>query len=160
MTRVLIFISFLLASASIALAQDQGDPLRMIADRIEIAPDGDLIASGDIEIFYGAENLIAEDIRYDTETETLNVTGSILYTDENGDTIEAEFAELSRDLQNGLLKSARIMLENQLELQAAEMERIDGITAELRGVAATSCISCDTRPPFGRSGQVPCVMIN
>ena len=148
MTRVLIFISFLLASASIALAQDQGDPVRMIADRIEIAPDGDLIASGDIEIFYGAENLIAEDIRYDTETETLKVTGSILYTDENGDTIEAEFAELSRDLQNGLLKSARIMLENQLELQAAEMERIDGITAELRGVAATSCISCDTRPPL------------
>ena len=40
------------------------------------------------------------------------------------------------------------MLENQLELQAAEMERIDGITAELRGVVATSCISCDTRPPL------------
>ena len=148
MTRPLIFVSFLLASASVALAQDQDDPVRMIADRIEIAPDGDLIASGDIEIFHGAENLIAEEIRYDTETETLNVTGPILYTDENGDTIEAEFAELSRNLQNGLLKSARIMLENQLELQAAEMERIDGITAELRGVAATSCISCDTRPPL------------
>ena len=148
MTRLLIFVSLLFASASIALSQDQGDPVRMIADRIEIAPDGDLIASGDIEIFHGAENLIAAEIRYDTETETLNVTGPILYTDENGDTIEAEFAELSRDLQNGLLKSARIMLENQLELQAAEMERIDGITAELRGVAATSCISCDTRPPL------------
>lgn len=146
MTRLLIFVSFLLASASVALAQDQDDPVRVIADRIEIAPDGDLIASGDIEIFYGAENLIAEEIRYDTET--LNVTGPILFTDENGDTIEAEFAELSRDLQNGLLKSARIMLEDQLELQAAEMERIDGITAELRGVAATSCISCDTRPPL------------
>jgi LPS-assembly protein len=148
MTRLVIFVSFLLASASVALAQDQDDPVRMIADRIEIAPDGDLIASGDIEIFYGAENLIAEEIRYDTETETLNVTGPILYTDENGDTIEAEFAQLSSDLQNGLLKSARIMLENQLELQAAEMERIDGITAELRGVVATSCISCDTRPPL------------
>ena len=148
MTRLLIFVSFLLASASVALAQDQDDPVRMIADRIEIAPDGDLIASGDIEIFYGAENLIAEEIRYYTETETLNVTGPIPYTDENGDTIEAEFAQLSRDLQNGLLKSARIMLENQLELQAAEMERIDGITAELRGVVATSCISCDTRPPL------------
>ena len=148
MTRLLILVSFLLASASVALAQDQDDPVRMIADRIEIAPDGDLIASSDIEIFYGAENLIAEEIRYDTETETLNVTGPILFTDENGDTIEAEFAELSRDLQNGLLKSARIMLEDQLELQAAEMERIDGITAELRGVAATSCISCDTRPPL------------
>lgn len=148
MTRFLIFVSFLLASTSVALAQDPGDPVRMIADRIKIAPDGDLIASGDIEIFHGAENLIAEEIRYDTETETLNVTGPILYTDANGDTIESEFAELSRDLQNGLLKSARIMLENQLELQAAEMERIDGITAELRGVAATSCISCDTRPPL------------
>ena len=148
MTRLLLFVSLLFASSSIALSQDQGDPVRMIADRIEIAPDGDLIASGDIEIFHGAENLIAAEIRYDTETETLNVTGPILYTDENGDTIEAEFAELSRDLQNGLLKSARIMLENQLELQAAEMERIDGITAELRGVAATSCISCDTRPPL------------
>ena len=148
MTRVLIFVSFLLASASVALAKDQDDPVRMIADRIEIAPDGDLIARGDIEIFYGPQNLSAEEIRYDTETETFNVMGPILYTDENGDTIQAEFAELSRDLQNGLLKSARIMLENQLELQAAEMERIDGITAELRGVAATSCISCDTRPPL------------
>ena len=87
MTRVLIFVSFLLASASVALAQDQGDPVRMIADRIEIAPDGDLIASGDIEIFYGAEHLIAEDIRYDTQTETLNVTGSIPKTDENGEMI-------------------------------------------------------------------------
>ena len=38
------------------------------------------------------------------------------------------------------------MLENQLELQAAEMERIGWITTELRGVAATSCTSCDTRP--------------
>ena len=146
MTRPLIFVSFLLASASVALAQDQDDPVRMIADRIEIAPDGDLIASGDIEIFHGADNLIAEEIRYDTETETLNVNGPILYTDENGDTIEAEFAELSRDLQNGLLKSARIMLEDQPVLQAAEMERIEWITTELRGVAATSCTSCDTRP--------------
>ena len=145
MTRPLIFVSFLLATASVALAQDQYDHVRIIADRIEIAPVGDLIASGDIEIIHGAENLIAEEIRYDTET--LNVAGPILYTGENGHTIEAKFAELSRDLQNGLLKSARIMLENQLELQAAEMERIDGITAELRGVAATSCISCDTRLP-------------
>ena len=68
-----------------------------------------MIASGDIEIINGAENLIAEEICYDTET--LNVTGPILYTGENGDTIEAKFAELSHDLQNGLLKSARLMLE-------------------------------------------------
>ena len=156
MRRLLISLSLLLASASVTLAQDQDDPVRMIADRIEVASDGDLIASGDIEIFKGTENLTAEEIRYDTETETLNVTGPILYTDESGDTIEAEFAELSRDLQNGLLKSTRIILENQLELQAREMERINGITAELRGVAATSCISCDLRPPFWqiRAGAV------
>lgn len=35
MTRPLIFVSFLLASASVALAQDQDDPVRMIADLIE-----------------------------------------------------------------------------------------------------------------------------
>jgi len=148
MTRLLILVSFLLASSSIAMAQDQGGHVRMIADQIEIASDGDLVARGNIEIFHRAENLTAEEIRYDIETETLNVIGPFLYTDESGDTIEAEFAELSRDLQNGLLKSARIMLENQLELQAVEMERIEGITAELRGVAATSCISCEARPPI------------
>ena len=148
MTRVLFLFLLLIASASFAPAQDTGEPVRMIADRIEIASDGDLIARGDIEIFYGSEILTAAEVLYDTDTETLTVTGPILYTDENGDTIEADFAELDRDLQNGLLKSARIMLENQLELQAAEMERIDGITAELRGVAATSCLSCDTRPPL------------
>lgn len=50
--------------------------MRIIADRIEIAPVGDLIASGDIEIIHGAENLIAEEICYDTET--LNVLDPIL----------------------------------------------------------------------------------
>ena len=53
MTRPRIFVSFLLATASVALAQDQYNHVRIIADRIEIAPDGDLIASGDIEIFMG-----------------------------------------------------------------------------------------------------------
>ena len=62
MTRPLIFVSFLLATASVALAQDQHDHVRIIADRIEIAPVGDLIASGDIEIIHGAEILIAEEI--------------------------------------------------------------------------------------------------
>ena len=75
MTRLLILVSFLFASTSVALAQDQDDPARMIADRIEIAPDGDLIASDDIEIFHGAENLIAEEIRYDMQADALATAG-------------------------------------------------------------------------------------
>ena len=146
MIRLLVLFLGISSIAIGALAQE--NPVRMIADRIEIAADGDLVASGDIEVFYGAETLIATLIRYDVETETLAIDGPILFTDENGDTITAQFAELDRELKTGLLMSARVMLENQLELQADKMLRIDGVNAEMQGVAATSCITCDTRPPL------------
>ena len=76
MTRPRILVSFWLATASVALAQGQYNHVRIIADRIEIAPVGDLIASGDIEIIHGAENLIAQEICYDSDT--FIVTGPIL----------------------------------------------------------------------------------
>ena len=72
-----LFSSFFLfvASISVASAQDQADPVRMIADRIEIASDGDLIASGDIEIFHRSENLTANEMRYDLQADSLATAG-------------------------------------------------------------------------------------
>ena len=75
MRRLLILVSFLFASTSVALAQDQDGPANMIADRIEIAPYGDLFPSDDIEIFHGAGNLIADEIRYDMQADSLATAG-------------------------------------------------------------------------------------
>lgn len=68
-----LFSSFflLVASVCVASAQYQADPVRMNAGRIEIASDGDLIASGDIEIYHGSENLIADEMRHDLRADSL-----------------------------------------------------------------------------------------
>ena len=82
MKRLFSTFFLLVASVCVASAQDQADPVRMIADRIEIASDGDLIASGDIEISHGSENLTADEMRYDLRADSLATAGIGIKWDE------------------------------------------------------------------------------
>ncbi|MGR3467666.1 MAG: LPS-assembly protein LptD, partial [Shimia sp.] len=55
---------------------------------------------------------------------------------------------LDPDLENGLLRSARFVLDQQLQVTAAQMRRVDGRFTEGYRVGATSCTICDDRPPI------------
>ncbi|MEL7164396.1 MAG: LPS assembly protein LptD [Pseudomonadota bacterium] len=132
-----------------AIAQD-APPAILVADEIVITADRELIASGNIEAFQGTTRMTAQRISYDPDTETLLITGPITIDDGNGAVILADQAQLSRDLQNGLLTGARLVLDDQLQLAAVQMNRVGGRYTQLYKTAVTSCRICenDPRPPL------------
>lgn len=146
--RALAALLFALVWA-LPLAAQTSDPAILIADDVTLTRDRQLIATGNVEAFQGQTRLTAAAIRYDGQSGTLLITGPI--TIEEGDSILilASQAELSRDLQDGLLQGARLVLDEQLQLAAVEMNRVGGRYTQLYKTAVTSCRICDDgRPPL------------
>ncbi len=120
----------------------------LIADTIDITADRALIARGNVEVVQGDTRLTARAITYDPEADGLSIEGPITLTDGSGLVVVADAAELSPDLRNGLLRSARVVLYEQVQLASVQMNRVDGRYAQLYKTAVTSCKVCS-------SGQAP-----
>lgn len=141
----------LLASAAmaIALAIPSWSPVAaqdratLVADRLQIEGDSQLVAEGGVEVFFQGRRLTASRIVYDQIAGRLTIDGPIRLTDESGDTvILASQADLSADMTEGLLTSARVVLDSQLQMAAAEARRIGGRYLQLENAVASSCRVC------------------
>lgn len=139
-----------LFSATMLLAQDSSVPAVLVADEIEVTRERVLIARGNVEAFQGPIRLTASEVRYDQKTQLLSITGPITIEDGEGVTVLADQAELSRDLQNGLLIGARLVLDDQLQLASVQMNRVGGRYTQLYKTVVTSCRICeeDPNPPL------------
>ena len=144
MVRLLTCLLLALTLALPAHAQEQAT---LISDRIEITGDTRLIAAGNVEVFYKGRRLKASRIVFDQATDRLVIEGPIVLTEASGNTIIlASQAELQADLAEGILTSARLVLNRQLQLAANTITRVSGRYTELETVAASSCKVCATDP--------------
>lgn len=135
-------LAALLAAAGPGGLQAQ-ETATLVADRLEIAADNRLIAEGSIEVFYQGRRLTAERIVYDQAADRLSIEGPIRLTDAEGTTvIVSAQAELSADLTEGILQSARVVLNQQLQMAASQMVRSQGRYLQLDNAVASSCKVC------------------
>ncbi len=138
-----LILSLTLALALPARAQDVAT---LISDSLEITGDTRLIADGNVEVFFRGRRLKASRIVYDQATDRLEISGPIELTEESGNNvIVASQAELAADLSEGILTSARLVLNRQLQLSANRITRASGRTT-LETVAASSCKVCAENP--------------
>ncbi len=147
-----LLLTLLLVATSPALAQSglaEDPPAMLVADRVFITPDRRLVAEGNVEAFQGQTRLRAARITYDRGLGRLIVDGPIRIDEGGRITILASFGELDRGLQNGLLRGARVVMDQQLQLVAAQMTRVNGRYTQLYKTSVTSCHVCDDgRPPL------------
>lgn len=146
MRRLMLVIAMswaMLWAALPGLAQDRAT---LIADSLTIQGDDVLVADGNVEVFYQGTTLTASGVTYDRQADSLIITGPIRIRDANGDVILAEQAELSGDLSEGILTSARLVLDQQLQLAATELIRVSGRYTALNRVTASSCKICPGNP--------------
>jgi LPS-assembly protein len=125
-----------------AVAQDRA---MMIADDLAIAGDS-LVVTGNVEILYRGTRLRAQRLVYDQAADTLAITGPITLTDADGTLILADQAQLKADLTEGVLTSARMVLDQQLQLAASEIRRVGGRYTRLANTVASSCKVCAGDP--------------
>ncbi len=120
----------------------------LVADRISVAGDGALVAKGHVEVTYEGTRLTATRVRYDRAGEVLTIDGPLVLTEGDDTFILASSAELSSSLRDGILTSARLVLDREVQLAAAQIDRKDDRYTRLSRVAASSCEICDGEAPL------------
>jgi LPS-assembly protein len=124
-------------------AAAQGETASLIADRLAITGRDVLVAEGNVEVFHQGRRLRARRITYDGAADRLTIEGPLILTDDSGTFLVADAADLSGDLTEGVLTSARLVLNRQLQLAASEVQRIGGRYTRLGRTVASSCRICE-----------------
>ncbi|MCC5986865.1 MAG: LPS-assembly protein LptD [Pararhodobacter sp.] len=122
------------------------DVASLMADSVFLDRAGRLIASGSVEVWHGSVRLSARQVIFDRRSGQLSITGPITLSDGPDRVLLADEAELSRDLRDGLIRSARLVLDQQLQVAAAEVERQGGRNTQMTAVVASSCRVCAENP--------------
>ncbi|MBE0412867.1 LPS assembly protein LptD [Yoonia sp.] len=141
--RLIVFL--LLLVPGFAAAQSAAT---LVADHVTIGGQDQLIASGNIEVFYDGTTLRASRIVYDAPTDRLTIDGPIVIRDPDGTVLTASQATLDPRLQSGILLGARLVLNQQLQIAANQINQTESRYAQLYKTAATSCRVCGTRAPL------------
>lgn len=141
--RHLLALLGLILVASTAGAQETAT---LVADRVEIRADNALVAEGSVEVLHKGVRLKASRIVFDKATNTLQIDGPIVLTDASGSRVLADQAQLSSDLADGILTGARLVLDQQLQLAAADILRVGGRYTQLGRTVASSCQVCAANP--------------
>ena len=144
MRRLLMLISTVLTFAVSQNAQAQTATL--LADHVDIAADTTITANGNVEVLYGQTRLKASLLSYDKSTNILTIEGPIILVDGDSTVILADDAELEADLRNGIMRGARVVLDQQLQMAAREIQRVDGRYTQLYKTVASSCQICANNP--------------
>ncbi|MBN2760524.1 MAG: LPS-assembly protein LptD [Rhodobacteraceae bacterium] len=130
--------------AGAAQAQDAGFAT-LLADRLFLDGPNRLIAQGNVVAFFGESRLSAGRIVYDRATGAMQIDGPIVLNEGHRAVILADSAELRESLRLGLIRSARVVLDQQLQIAAATIERRSERFTEMNNVVASACEICPER---------------
>jgi LPS-assembly protein len=138
----------MLAPGARAIAQDTAPPATLIADDILFEQGSAAItARGGVEVLFEGSRLRAEAITYSEDGDRIEVEGPLTLTEPSGATIiVADFADLSADLQDGVLRSARLVLDRQMQIAATRIDRVEGRYTQAYQAIASSCEVCGENP--------------
>ncbi len=145
------FILLLLApltfgSAPVGAQTPDSGTATLVADKVWVDGQDTLTAEGHVEILYGATRIKASRIIYSGTDGSLQIDGPITLIDGEEILILANSAQMDGDLRNGILRGARMVLNQQVQLAAAEINRVDGRYTQLYKTVASSCQVCANNP--------------
>jgi len=130
-----------------AVKLDPDQPVALIADRVSYDTEtGRLMASGNVEVYYGERTLTARAITYDSRTERIEAVGPLVLRDPSGATVFADAADLDAQLRDGLVRGAKSVIGRHTRLSAVEARRIDGRYNTLSKAVYSPCKVCEAQP--------------
>ncbi|MCX7890213.1 MAG: LPS assembly protein LptD [Rhodobacteraceae bacterium] len=138
-------LAFAVANAP-AAAQGTADAATLVADRVILTGDRRITAEGNVEVFFRGAHLTATRIIYDEATDRLTVDGPIRLSDGKGTFILGSSADISRDLRDGIIAGARMVMQDRLQVAGTELTRRSGRYTELTHAVASSCQVCPSNP--------------
>lgn len=118
----------------------------LVADQVRFDGVDTVVAEGNVEILYEDRRVLTERLTYNRADDRLFIDGPITLIDESGAVVTAKSGALDGDLQAGIMSGARLVLNEQMQIAAAEINRVDGRYNQLYKAVASSCNVCADRP--------------
>ncbi|HHH89572.1 MAG TPA: LPS-assembly protein LptD [Aliiroseovarius sp.] len=134
-------LALALSVSPLSIQDARAQMASLVADQVLVEGPG-IVAQGNVVLFFEGVRVTASRVEYNSVSGALNISGPITVTDENGTVMLADAAKLSSDLRNGVLESARLVLDQQLQIAAAEINRVDGRYTQMTKVIASACQVC------------------
>ena len=127
-------------------------PVTFTADSVEYDRENALvIAQGHVEAWQNDHVLRADRITFDRNTGVAAAKGNVALLEPDGQVLFAEYAELTQDMNNGVLRDMRAILAENGRLAANGARRTEGKLNELSRVVYSTCNLCKddpSRPPL------------
>jgi LPS-assembly protein len=127
-----------------------GAPVPVVFSADEVTYDdplGIIIARGNVEITQGGETVLADVVSYNQHTDTVTASGHVTILRNTGETVSAEYADLTDQLNDGFIRDIRIMLADRSRLAGNTARRTgDGNRTEIRKGVYSPCDLCKDDP--------------
>ncbi|MFG6081753.1 LPS assembly protein LptD [Paracoccus litorisediminis] len=134
-------------------AAADNSPATVLADSVTLDAQDRLTASGGVVVWHQGTRLIASRVIYDGKTGGAVIEGPIHVTKpglrgtQDETIVIAQSAQLDANLQDGILRGARLVLAREMQMAAREMRREqNGRITVLDNVVASSCQICAEDP--------------
>jgi LPS-assembly protein len=128
------------------------EPVTFGADQVQYDQQNNLvIATGHVEAWQNGHVLRADKIVFDRNTGTAAATGHVVLLEPDGEVMFADYAEMTQDMNDGVLKDMRALMTQNGKLAANGVRRTAGKINELSRVVYSPCNLCKdnpTKPPL------------
>jgi LPS-assembly protein len=127
-------------------------PVTFSADTVEYDKDKSLVtATGHVEAWQNGHVMRADKITFDRNTGVAAATGNVVLLEPDGEVMFADYAEMQNNMNDGILKDVRALLQQNARMAANGAQRTGGQINEMSKVVYTTCNLCakdPTRPPL------------
>ncbi|WP_299864745.1 LPS-assembly protein LptD [uncultured Hoeflea sp.] len=138
---------------SISVPEDQ--KLLLAADELIYNNDtGIVIATGGVQIDYGAYKLVADRVEYDQNTGRMRAIGSVEMIEPNGNRIYADDLDVTDNFGDGFVNTLRIETPDNTRIAAESAERSGGVSTTFNNGVYTACEPCKENPERAPFWQV------
>ena len=127
-------------------------PVTFTADAVEYDRENALvIAEGHVEAWQNDHVMRADRITFDRNTGVAAAKGNVVLLEPDGQVVFADYAEMTQDMKNGVMRDMRAILAQNGRLAANGVRRTEGELNELSRVVYSTCNLCakdPTKPPL------------
>ncbi|MFL5256160.1 MAG: LPS-assembly protein LptD [Rhodopila sp.] len=123
------------------------EPVTFSSDQVEYDKDKSLVtATGHVEAWQNGHVLRADKVTFDRTTGVAAATGNVVLLEPDGEVMFADYAEMHNNMQDGILKDVRALLQQNGRMAANGAQRTGGQINEMTKVVYSVCNACKTDP--------------
>lgn len=135
-------------------------PIELTADEVSNDQNlGIVTARGNVEISKDGRTLIADTVTYNRKADIMTASGNITLLEPSGDTMFAQYMELSGDMKDGIIESLSILLKDHSRIAANGGRRSNANILEMSKAVYSPCKPCEDDPNKAPLWQVKAVKI-